>query len=82
MSQSNDFKSDETTIVIENLLNIAKDFDRIMLEAVEAGMESGRSIGVIESYNFLVREGYTNAAEALMELVKEEEEVRLKQAHA
>lgn len=54
----------------------SKDFDRILLEAVEAGIETGRSVGVIEAYNFLIREGYGDAAEILMQLVDEEAEVR------
>ena len=53
-----------------------KDYDRLLIEAVEAGVESGRSIGVLESYNFLVREGFSAAAEVLMQLVEEEAESR------
>jgi hypothetical protein len=53
-----------------------KEFDRILLEAVEAGIESGRSIGVLEAYNFLIREGFDAAAEILMILVDEETETR------
>jgi len=52
------------------------EFERIMLEAVEAGIESGISIGVLEAYNFLVREGHSAAAETLMDLVNEDTEAR------
>lgn len=61
---------------VENFLKATKELDRILLETVDAGIESGRSMGVIESYNFLVREGYTAAAEVLMQLVEEEAESR------
>ena len=59
----------------ENLVSHV-DFDRVMLEAVEAGIESGISIGVLEAYNFLVREGHSAAAETLMYLVNEDTEAR------
>ena len=64
-------RSEEEAITIDSLLSTAKDVDRIMLEAVEAGVESGRSMGVIEAYNLLVVEGYTAAAEVLMQLIEE-----------
>lgn len=67
---------------IGDLLKAAKNFDKIVLDSVEAGMESGRSIGVLESYNFLIREGFDEAAEALMELVYEDEESRRSKADA
>lgn len=67
---------------ISDLLKAAKNFDKIVLDSVEAGMESGRSIGVLESYNFLIREGFDEAAEALMELVYEDEENRKLRADA
>lgn len=67
---------------IDDLLIAAKNFDKIILDSVEAGMESGRSIGVLESYNFLVREGFGEAAEALMELVYEDEQNRKARADA
>lgn len=51
-------------------------FDRLLLEAVEAGIESGRSMGIIEAYNFLIMEGHTAAAESMMQLITEEEEVK------
>jgi hypothetical protein len=69
-------------IAVEGLIKASKDFDRILLEAVEAGIESGRSIGVLESYNFLIREGFDGAAEVLMELVHEEEQIRKNRADA
>jgi hypothetical protein len=75
MSESIDTHKHET-LVVENLLKTASDLDRIMLEAVEAGMESGRSIGVIEAYNFLINEGHQAAAECLIELIEEEAEIR------
>lgn len=75
MSESIDTHKHET-LVVENLLKTANDLDRIMLEAVEAGMESGRSIGVIEAYNFLINEGHHEAAECLIELIEEETENR------
>lgn len=59
-----------------DLLNVAKNFDKIILDSVEAGLESGRSMGVLESYNFLIREGFGEAAEALMILVYEDEDSR------
>lgn len=69
-------------MTIGDLLTTAKNFDKIILDSVEAGMESGRSVGVIESYNFLVREGFDEAAEALMELVYEDEQMRKDTADA
>lgn len=63
-------------MTVEDLLTTAKNFDKIIMDSVEAGMESGRSVGVLESYNFLVREGFDEAAEALMELVYEDEQNR------
>lgn len=75
MSQLHQISEEEVT-TIGDLLNAAKNFDKIILDSVEAGMESGRSIGVLESYNFLVREGFDAAAEALMELVYEDEQNR------
>lgn len=63
-------------LAIENLLKIVNDLDRIMLETVEAGMESGRSIGVLQSYNILVEAGYHEAAECLIELIEEEDNIR------
>lgn len=50
--------------------------DKVMLEAVEAGIESGISIGVLEAYNYLVMQGYSAAAESLMHLVNEDTEAR------
>lgn len=75
MSQIYQLQEDELT-TISDLLKTAKNFDKIILDSVEAGMESGRSIGVLESYNFLVREGFEAAAEALMELIYEDEKAR------
>lgn len=75
MSESIEAPKHET-LVVENLLKTASDLDRIMLEAVEAGMESGRSIGVIEAYNFLISEGHQEAAECLIGLIEEETEIR------
>ena len=63
-------------LIVENLFKIAIDIDRIMLEAVEAGMESGRSVGVIEAYNLLSFAGYHEAAECLIELIEEEDNIR------
>lgn len=68
--------SEEELMSISDLLKATKNFDKIILDSVEAGMESGRSIGVLESYNFLIREGFDAAAEALMELVYEDEQNR------
>ena len=65
MIQQDDLKTEEL-ISIENLLKSVKDFDRLILEAVDAGIESGRSIGVIEAYNILIREGYGDVAELLV----------------
>lgn len=70
-------KISETELMsIGDLLKAVKSFDKVVLDSVEAGMESGRSIGVLESYNFLIREGFDEAAEALMELVYEDEQNR------
>jgi hypothetical protein len=52
--------------------------DREILEAVEAGIESGISMGIIEAYNFLVVEGHAAAAESLMQLIAEDEEEKIK----
>jgi hypothetical protein len=68
--------SKEELMTVDDLLRTAKNFDKIIMDSVEAGMESGRSVGVLESYNFLVREGFDEAAEALMELVYEDEQNR------
>jgi hypothetical protein len=67
---------EEIALTIENLLRSSENFDRLILEAVDAGIESGRSIGVIESYNILVREGYGSAAELLMQLISEEDQTK------
>jgi len=75
MSEAID-QSQLDALAIENFLKATKDFDRILLETIDAGIESGRSMGVIESYNFLIREGHTAAAEVLMQLVEEEAESR------
>ena len=74
--------SESEMMSIGDLLKAVKNFDKIVLDSVEAGMESGRSIGVLESYNFLIREGFDEAAEALMELVYEDEENRKTRADA
>jgi hypothetical protein len=63
-------------LIVENLFKTAVEVDRIMLEAVEAGMESGRSIGVIEAYNLLFSAGYYEAAECLIKLIEEEDNIR------
>lgn len=68
--------NEEELMTVDDLLTTAKNFDKIIIDSVEAGMESGRSVGVLESYNFLVREGFDEAAEALMELVYEDEQNR------
>jgi hypothetical protein len=73
---SNTPMTPEELTMIDELLVSSKNFDKIIFDSVEAGIESGRSIGVLESYNFLVREGYGEAAEALMELVYEDEQNR------
>jgi len=74
--------SEVDVISINDLLKVAKNFDKIVLDSVEAGMESGRSIGVLESYNFLIREGFDEAAEALMILVYDDEDSRKRRADA
>lgn len=74
--------SEEELVTISGLLRAAKNFDKVILDSVEAGMESGRSIGVLESYNFLIREGFEDAAEALMELIYEDEQNRKSRADA
>lgn len=81
MSESIEAQKYET-FVAENLLKVASDLDRVMLEAVEAGMESGRSMGVIEAYNLLINEGHHGAAECLMSLIEEEAEIRKARADA
>lgn len=81
MSQTQEIKEVEL-MSIGDLLKTAKNFDKIILDSVEAGIESGRSIGVLESYNFLIREGFDDAAEALMELVYEDEDNRKLKADA
>ena len=48
-----------------------KDIDSVILQAVEAGIESGKSIGVLEAYNLLVREGYGVAAEVMLQLIED-----------
>lgn len=68
--------NEEELMTVDDLFTTAKNFDKIIMDSVEAGMESGRSVGVLESYNFLVREGFDEAAEALMELVYEDEQNR------
>jgi septum formation inhibitor-activating ATPase MinD len=72
MIQQDDLKTEEL-ISIENLLKSVKDFDRLILEAVDAGIESGRSIGVIEAYNILIREGYGDVAELLMNIISDDD---------
>lgn len=81
---SNIFTNEEqlNSVVIEGFLKASEDFNKILLDAVEAGMESGRSVGVLESYNFLVREGFTEAADVLLELVQEDEKNRKLRADA
>jgi len=81
MSQSQDVTQIDTKL-IKDLLRAAENFDKIILDSVDAGLESGRSIGVIESYNFLVKEGFEEAAEALMILVFEDEDNRKRRADA
>ena len=67
---------EEVNLTIENLIRSSEDFDRLILEAVDAGIESGRSIGVIECYNTLIREGYGSVAELLMQLISEEDQTK------
>jgi len=74
MSQIHELNEEETIAV--------NDFDKIILDSVEAGMESGISVGILESYNFLVREGFNEAAESLMALVCEDEHNRKNRADA
>ena len=81
MSESINIQSSQS-LSIAGLIKASNDFDRIMLEAVEAGIESGRSMGVIEAYNLLVNEGYLDAAETLMDLINEDTESRAMRADA
>lgn len=69
-------KRNYDSLLIENLIKTSEQVDRIISEAVDAGIESGRSIGVIESYNFLLNAGHIDAAELLMDLITEENEIR------
>ena len=68
--------SEQDNLRVTFLLRAADELERIMLEAVEAGVESGRTAGIIQSYNFLLLEGHSTAAEALMKLIEEEEKSR------
>lgn len=77
MQDTNAIKELES-MTTEELFSIVKNFDRIIVESVEAGVETGKSLGVLESYNFLLREGFKDAANALMVLVEEDEENRKK----
>ena len=72
----------KNTVSVESLMSVTREFDRIMLEAVEAGIETGRSMGVIEAYNLLVNEGHAGVAEILMELINEDAEARMAKADA
>jgi hypothetical protein len=67
---------------IRDVKDLFKNFDKIILDSVESGIESGRSIGILESYNFLVKEGYPHAAEALLVLVNEDEKTRKERGDA
>jgi len=77
-----EFTTETQKFITENLLKTASDLDRVMLEAVEAGIETGRSMGVIEAYNVLINEGHLLAAECLIGLIEEEAEIRRAKADA
>lgn len=67
---------DYAILVAENLVRSADDINRIMIEAVDAGIESGRSIGVLEAYNVLIAADQPLAAKLLLQLIDEEFETR------
>jgi hypothetical protein len=48
--------------VITDMLSAAKDIDRLLEEATESGMESGRILGLVEAHEFLTKNGHTKAA--------------------
>lgn len=58
----------ETTATKEDS-STQRNIDSVILQAVEAGIESGKSIGILEAYNLLVREGHTAAAEVMLQLI-------------
>jgi hypothetical protein len=72
MSQSNQVKAGEVAFTLGDLLRAAQELDRLLHEAVEAGVDSGRTMGVLEAYNVLVRAGHKEAATKVMELVEDE----------
>ncbi len=77
MSESdNAAQFDYAILVAENLVRSADDINRIMIEAVDAGIESGRSIGVLEAYNVLIAADQPLAAKLLLQLIDEEFETR------
>lgn len=57
---------------ISDLLRASAMMDRLLAEAVESGIDTGRSLGAIEAYNLLMREGHTDAARVVLELVEDE----------
>ena len=72
MSQPKHFSAGDLAFTLKDLLRASEELDRLLQEAVESGVETGRSIGVIEAYNILVLNGHKAAARLVMELVEEE----------
>jgi hypothetical protein len=69
---------DETTnkvdvqFLLEELLNSAQEWNRLLQEANDAGFETGRAIGIVEAYETLNKAGYVRAAKIVKGLLDEQ----------
>lgn len=50
--------------------------DKVLNDALETGIELGRSYGLLEAHNFLIQNGFVEAAELLHESINNDEENR------
>ena len=55
----------EIVFAIEEFNRAMAGFDILLANAVDSGVESGRMLGFLEAYNYLVRQGHTMAASSL-----------------
>ena len=46
------------------------DIDRMLAEAVDSGVVSGRLLGLVEAYEFLVKSGFKQSAKMLKQSAK------------
>jgi len=68
MKKNEEYSSTELINISYALLDFARaaeNIDNMLADAVSSGVESGRMLGMIEAYDYLMQKGHKKAADVL-----------------